>query len=110
MEIALDPSIDVESVADERQRPSNIAPLINRSAREIQREEARRRKQMLRAGVWPGYCASVQDLTRPGQWIAVVLLNRGVHRYVRKESYARFSTSEEAYDAAERWLKRETAR
>jgi hypothetical protein len=38
----------------------------------------------------------------------VILLNRGVHRYVRKESFARFTTSDEAYIFAERWLKRET--
>lgn len=107
MEISLDPSVDIEAVADERQRASNIAPLINRSAREIQREADRCRKQVLRAGAWPGFAASVQDLTRPGQWIAVILLNRGPHRYVRKESYARFTTSEEAYSAAESWLRRE---
>lgn len=94
----------------ERPKSRGHDPLIAISARARKREEAARRALDIRCGIFPGYCASVQDLTRPGKWIAVVLLNRAPHRYVRKESIARFNTSDEAFDAAERWLKRETAR
>ena len=103
--------IHTSMVMDIEDEPVSGLDLLNKTiraqAREIAREEQQERESRIRRGTWPGYCASVQDLERGG-WIAIVMLNRGVHRYIRKESFARFATSNEAYDAAERWLRRET--
>jgi len=79
----------------------------NQSKSALRKQEERDRKARIASGTWPGYCAAVQDVERPGTWIAVVLLNRGQHRYVRRESFARFTSSEDAYRAAESWLARE---
>ena len=75
----------------------------------VDRFDRQDRERQIIAGIFPGYAASVQDL-KSGKWIAVIFLYSDVKRYRRKESFARFESSAEAFDAAERWLKREVAR
>jgi hypothetical protein len=96
---------DREHGGSSRDRAIDVT--IRNSKREEDQRRIRERKEQIALGTWPGYAASVQDIEHGG-WIAVILLNRGAHRYVRRESFARFATVDEAYDAAERWLARET--
>jgi len=84
--------------------------LYGPAKRQVRMHAERERAEQVESGTWPGYAAAVQDHERPGTWIAVVLLNRGTNRYVRRESFARFESSEDAYRAAESWLAREIER
>jgi hypothetical protein len=101
-------AVDVTELADEgRPRLGDKSQVIARSARQSKREQAARDRTVLESGLWPGFWLTREE--RPGRHIAIVALSSGrPHQYTRRESFARFTTADDAERAARDWLKRLT--